>query len=136
MRAALHERSEHESGGPRLHRFPISCLLCAHATDHRILRKEACPLFVPGMESFFNSLKNELVRHRQFRDQAGAGLAIEEYIDGFGNYSDYTRRPAIAVRRSSNGRRVMLHLPVCDSGATSPGPQRFLHSPMPYYPLP
>lgn len=45
------------------------------------------------MESFFSSLKNELVRHRQFRDQAWAELAIEEYIDGFGNYSGLHQGP-------------------------------------------
>ncbi len=37
------------------------------------------------VESFFSSLKNELVRHRQFRDQAEAQFAIAEYIEGFYN---------------------------------------------------
>ena len=37
------------------------------------------------VESFFSSLKNELVRHRQFHDQAKARQAIVEYIEGFYN---------------------------------------------------
>jgi transposase InsO family protein len=37
------------------------------------------------VESFFSSLKNELVRHRQFHDQAEARQAIVEYIEGFYN---------------------------------------------------
>ena len=37
------------------------------------------------VESFFSSLKNELVRHRQFPNQAEAQSAIAEYIDGFYN---------------------------------------------------
>ena len=39
------------------------------------------------VESFFSSLKNELVRHRQFANQAEAQVAIEDYIDRF-----YTRQ--------------------------------------------
>ena len=37
------------------------------------------------MESFFSSLKNELVRHRQFVNQAEARYAIAEYIERFYN---------------------------------------------------
>lgn len=37
------------------------------------------------VESFFSSLKNELVRHRQFCDQADARQAIVEYIEEFYN---------------------------------------------------
>jgi len=37
------------------------------------------------VESFFSSLKNELVRHRQFQNQAEAQVAIEDYIDQFYN---------------------------------------------------
>ena len=33
------------------------------------------------VESFFSSLKNELVRHRQFQTQAEARYAIAEYIE-------------------------------------------------------
>ena len=38
------------------------------------------------MESFFSSLKNELVRHRQFQNQAEARYAIAEYIEHFYNH--------------------------------------------------
>ena len=76
-------------------------------------------MFCSHVESFFSSLKNKLVGHRQFRDQAEARLAIAEYIDGLRTAGGYIRRSAIAVQRSSNGRRVVLHPPVCDSGATS-----------------
>ena len=37
------------------------------------------------VESFFSSLKNELVRHRQFHDQAETRQVIVEYIGGFYN---------------------------------------------------
>jgi transposase InsO family protein len=37
------------------------------------------------VESFFSTLKNELVRHRQFQSQAEARQAIFEYIEGFYN---------------------------------------------------
>lgn len=37
------------------------------------------------VESFFSSLKNELVRHRQFQNQAEARYAIAEYIERFYN---------------------------------------------------
>jgi transposase InsO family protein len=37
------------------------------------------------VESFFSTLKNELVRHRHFQDQAEAQIAIEDYIDRFYN---------------------------------------------------
>ena len=37
------------------------------------------------VETFFSSLKNELVRHRQFHNQAEAPVAITEYIERFYN---------------------------------------------------
>ena len=37
------------------------------------------------VESFFSSLKIELVRHRQFQNQAEARYAIAEYIERFYN---------------------------------------------------
>jgi transposase InsO family protein len=37
------------------------------------------------VESFFSSLKNELVRHRQFQNQTEARYAIAEYIERFYN---------------------------------------------------
>ena len=38
-----------------------------------------------SVESFFSSLKNELVRHRQFQNQAEARYVIAEYIERFYN---------------------------------------------------
>lgn len=37
------------------------------------------------VESFFSSLKNELVHHRRFQHHAEARYAIAEYIEGFYN---------------------------------------------------
>mgnify|MGYP001587106152 FL=1 len=37
------------------------------------------------VESFFSSLRNELVHHRQFQNQAEARSAIAEYIEVFYN---------------------------------------------------
>ena len=37
------------------------------------------------VESFFSSLKNELVHHRQFQHQAEAQIAIVDYIERFYN---------------------------------------------------
>lgn len=37
------------------------------------------------VESFFSSLKNELVRHRRFQHHAKARYAIAEYIEVFYN---------------------------------------------------
>ena len=37
------------------------------------------------VENFFSSLKNELVRHRQFANQVEAQVAIEDYIERFSN---------------------------------------------------
>jgi transposase InsO family protein len=37
------------------------------------------------VESFFSSLKNELVHHRQFQNQAEAQVAITDYIERFYN---------------------------------------------------
>jgi hypothetical protein len=37
------------------------------------------------VQNFFSSLKNKLVRHRQFRDQAEPRQAIVEYLEGFYN---------------------------------------------------
>lgn len=47
-------------------------------------RKGSCYDNAP-VESFLSTLKNELVRHRQFQDQAEARHAIFEYIEGFYN---------------------------------------------------
>ena len=45
-----------------------------------ISRKGNCYDNAP-VESFLSSLKNELVRHRQFQNQAEARQAIVEYIE-------------------------------------------------------
>ena len=37
------------------------------------------------VENFFSTLKNELVRHRQFQHQAEARYALAEYIERFYN---------------------------------------------------
>jgi transposase InsO family protein len=50
----------------------------------RMSRKGNCYDNAP-VESFFSSLKNELVRHRQFQNQAEARYAIAEYIERFYN---------------------------------------------------
>ena len=38
-----------------------------------------------SVESFFSSLQNEVVRHRQFQNQAEARRAIEDYSERFYN---------------------------------------------------
>ena len=50
---------------------------------------------------FFSSLKNELVRHRQFQNQAEARYAIAEYIERF-----YNRRALAPGARLSESRGV------------------------------
>jgi transposase InsO family protein len=40
---------------------------------------------IAPVESFFSSLKNELVRHRRFQHHAEARYAIAEYIEVFYN---------------------------------------------------
>lgn len=47
-------------------------------------RKGNCYANAP-VESFFSSIENELVRHRQFQNQAEARYAIAEYIERFYN---------------------------------------------------
>jgi transposase InsO family protein len=71
-------------------------------------RKGNCYDTAP-VESFFSSLKNELVRHRQFRDQAEARSAIAEYIERFYNRQRCIKRWAIVVRRSSRKWSVSLN---------------------------
>ena len=41
------------------------------------------------MQNYIISLKNELVRHRQFRDQSEPGQAVVEHHAGF-----YNRQPS------------------------------------------
>lgn len=63
---------------------PLSDPLSASRGGLSRSRKGNCYDNAP-VESFFSSLKNELVRHRQFRDQAEARPAIVEYIEEFYN---------------------------------------------------
>ena len=70
-------------------------------------------------ESFFSSLKNELVRHRQFQTQAEPRWRSKTISPGSTINSAYIRRWAIAVPRSSSGRKVTPNSRVCYSGATS-----------------
>ena len=59
-------------------------LLARRGVIPSLSRKGTCYDNAP-VESFFSTLKNELVRHRQFQDQAEARHAIFEYIEGFYN---------------------------------------------------
>ena len=57
-------------------------LLARRGVVPSMSRKGNCYDNAP-VESFFSSLKNELVRHRQFQNQAEAQMAIVDYIDRF-----------------------------------------------------
>jgi putative transposase len=46
--------------------------------------KEGCPFHAP-MESFWGTLKNELVHHRNYKTRREAILEISEYIEIFYN---------------------------------------------------
>jgi putative transposase len=59
-------------------------LLARRGVVASMSRKGNCYDNAP-VESFFSTLKNELVRHRQFQNQAEAQMAIEDYIDQFYN---------------------------------------------------
>ena len=55
------------------------------------------------VESFFSSLKNERVRHRQFQNQAEARSAIAEYIERF--YNRQRVHQALGYRRPEEFER-------------------------------
>lgn len=59
-------------------------LLVRHGVVLSLSRKGHCYDNAP-VESFFSTLKNELVRHRQFQNPTEARHAIFEYIEGFYN---------------------------------------------------
>lgn len=59
-------------------------LLARRGVVPSMSRKGNCYDNAP-VESFFSSLKNELVHHRQFQNQAEAQTAIVEYIERFYN---------------------------------------------------
>lgn len=48
------------------------------------------------VESFFSSLKNKLVRHQLFQNQAEAQVAIADYIDRF--YNQHRLHQALGYR--------------------------------------
>ena len=59
-------------------------LLARRGVVPSMSRKGNCDDNAP-VESFFSSLKNELVRHRRFQHHAEARYAIAEYIEVFSN---------------------------------------------------
>jgi transposase InsO family protein len=61
------------------------------------------------MECFFSSLKNELVRHRQFQNQAEARFPIAEYIEHFYNRQGLLQAPDYWSQRSSTRWPVSLN---------------------------
>jgi putative transposase len=70
------------------------------------------------VESFSSTLKNELVRHRQFQNQAEAEMTIEDDSGRFYN-RQRIKRSAIGVQRSSRRRLVSLNPGVRYFGGTS-----------------
>jgi transposase InsO family protein len=74
----------HSDQGNQYRASLYQTLLARRGVVVSMSRKGNCYDNAP-VESFFSSLKNELVRHRQFRDQAEARQAIVEYIEGFYN---------------------------------------------------
>lgn len=74
----------HSDQGNQYRASLYQTLLARRGVIVSMSRKGNCYDNAPA-ESFFSSLKNELVRHRQFRDQAEARQAIVEYIEKFYN---------------------------------------------------
>jgi transposase InsO family protein len=75
----------HHSDQGNQYRASLYQTLLAHrGVVPSMSRKGNCYDNAP-VESFFSSLKNELVRHRQFQTQAEAQMAIEDYIERFYN---------------------------------------------------
>ena len=75
-------------------------------------RKANCYDNAP-VESFFSSLKNELVRHRQFQNQADARYAIAEYIERFYNRQRFA--PSAGLSQSGGVRTAgecLIHVSV------------------------
>ena len=71
------------------------------------------------VESFFSSLKNELVRHRQFHNQAEAQRPSWTISTDSITVSAYIRHWTIGVQRSSSGMTVVPNSRVRYSRATS-----------------
>jgi len=74
----------HSDQGNQYRATLYQILLARRGVVPSMSRKGNCYDNAP-VESFFSSLKNELVRHRQFQNQAEAQAAIEDYIDRFYN---------------------------------------------------
>ena len=74
----------HSDQGNQYRASLYQTLLTRRGVVMSMSRKGTCYDNAP-VESFFSSLKNELVRHRQFQNQAEAQVAIEDYIDRFYN---------------------------------------------------
>jgi len=74
----------HSDQGNQYRASLYQTLLARRGVVPSMSRKGNCYDNAP-VESFFSSLKNELVRHRQFQTQAEAQMAIEDYIERFYN---------------------------------------------------
>lgn len=74
----------HSDQGNQYRAMLYQTLLARRGVVPSMSRKGNCYDNAP-VESFFSSLKNELVRHRQFQNQAEAQRAIEDYIERFYN---------------------------------------------------
>ena len=74
----------HSDQGNQYRATLYQTLLARRGVIASMSRKGNCYDNAP-VESFFSSLKNELVRHRQFQNQAEARYAIAEYIEVFYN---------------------------------------------------
>ncbi len=74
----------HSDQGNQYRATLYQTILARRGVVSSMSRKGNCYDNAPG-ESFFSSLKNELVRHRQFQNQAEARDAIAEYIEVFYN---------------------------------------------------
>lgn len=74
----------HSDQGNQYRATLYQTLLARRGVIASMSRKGNCYDNAP-VESFFSSLKNELVRHRQFQNQTEARQAIADYIEGFYN---------------------------------------------------
>ena len=74
----------HSDQGNQYRASLYQTLLARRGVVVSMSRKGNCYDNAP-VESFFSSLKNELVRHRQFQNQTEAQLAIVDYIEWFYN---------------------------------------------------
>lgn len=74
----------HSDQGNQYRATLYQTLLTRRGVIASMSRKGNCYDNAP-VESFFSTLKNELVRHRQFHNQAEAQVAIEDYIVRFYN---------------------------------------------------